>query len=90
MGGTLRNTEINGFQHTFTVTCSVATRPEMLALWQIRSRSHGAAEYMLGIAEYYLVGLGCKNSMRLQGLWGKVPKALHKVSTRFCKSYEAA
>ena len=48
MGGPLSKTELNGFQHTFTVlSLARATRPEMLALWQIRSRrceTHGAAE----------------------------------------------
>ena len=47
----------NGFQQAFTVLSPAhLLRQRMLALWQIKSRccgTHGAAEYMLGIAEYY-------------------------------------
>ena len=67
MGGTLSKTEINGFQHTFTVlTCS---RCSPCSTWW---------------------ALGSKRSTRLRGLRGKVPKTLHEVSTRFCKSYGVA
>ena len=44
---------------------------------------------MLGTTEYYLVGFGLQGFTRLRGLRNKIPKALHEVSARFCKSYGA-
>ena len=63
------------------VTCSLlqAMRPEMLALLQITSRCCGT-----------LTVQQCKCLALLRITWAWAPKALHEVSTRFCKSYGAA
>ena len=69
------------------------TRPETLALWPIRSRccgTHCSQSKCLATLSIPWWALGFKASTGLRGLWGKVPKALHEVSTRFCKSYGAA
>ena len=93
-GGTLTKTEINCFQPTFTVlTCSLAqtTRPKC---WLCGKSDHVAAgltvqqSKCLALLSITWWALGSK--ARLRGLWGKVPKTLHEVFSRFCKSYGAA
>ena len=94
MGGTLSKTEINGFQQTFTVlSLAHLLRQRGPKCWLCGKSDHVAAgltvqqSTRLALLSITWWALGSKNSTRLRGLWGKVPKTLPPGSPKAMGSF---